>query len=299
MLKFCYCIVDRSSVAYLDMAALSVAFLRQTQPLCRVEIVTDTVTRDFAQARKHMLLGMCDEWIAVDCSNWSVVQASRYLKVNLRQLVQGTYVFLDADVLPIAPWEPRLRPQTSLALATDVWSGGKVVTPPERLLVEFGELGWQVPPLYYNSGVMFMKDDDFTHKISQEWFERWKVYLEKIERAMDQPSLNSTFVVTPEFEQHFERLPSRFNALITAVHDDLKNAAFLHFLSDEDKTVHLDMVARHSEGRLSSQEIEAFTRHPYPWKKPGRISAHWHAREYSLALRYALLKARARSARAH
>ncbi len=280
MTTFCYCLVDRGEGRFLDMAAVSLAFLRDVHPTNPIGIVADEETWAFAKSRNHSLLREASEWRVQDCAGMAPVEASRFLKINCRRFVRGDMVFLDADIVPLRPFAPSLRDGTKISLARDAWFIQHPATWPAPPARWFDEMGWTRPHTYFNSGVIWMRDENWVEQLVEEWGTKWRAFSARTGEWIDQPSLNASLAAR-EAGTELELLSTRWNAPITAVHDTLAGAAWLHFLSDSAKTVLPLWVERLRAGNpLSPDERRAFRRHPYPWRETGRVRAHIQARQY-------------------
>lgn len=265
------------------MAAVSLAFLRDVHPSNPIEIVADEETLAYAKKRNHPLLREASDWRVQDCSAMAPVQASRFLKINCRRFVRGDMVFLDADIIPLRPFAPSLNEATKFSIARDAWfieHPSQWPAPPARW---FDEMGWTRPKTYFNSGVIWMRDESWVEQLVEEWGTRWRAFSERTQLYIDQPSLNAS-LASRESGSELELLSTRWNAPITAVHDTLAGAAWLHFLSDSAKTVLPLWTERMRDGKpLSPDERSAFRRHPYPWREAGRLRAHLQTRQYGQA----------------
>ena len=285
MTTFCYCLVDRTDGHFLDMAAVSMAFLRDVHPQNPIEIVADAQTYAFAKSRNHALLRDASEWRVRHCDDMAPVEASRFLKVNCRRFVRGDLVFLDADIIALRPFFKSIKAQTKFCIARDAWFIQHPQRWPAPLARWFDELGWTRPKRYFNSGVIWMRDDPWTEQLVEEWAAKWRQFRDHSGQFYDQPSLNAA-LASRENGPQLQLLSTRWNAPITAVHNTLARAAWLHFLSDAAKTVLPLWVERTGEGHpLSPDERAAFRRHPYPWKDAGRVRAHLQTRQYGQVAR--------------
>ena len=280
MTTFCYCLVDRADGGFLDMASVSLAFLRDVHPANAIEIVADEGTWENAKKRNHPLVREASEWRVQNCAAMAPVEASRFLKINCRRFVRGEMVFLDADVIPLRPFGPTLAPNTQMAVARDAWFIEHPQTWPAPPARWFGEMGWTRPRTYFNSGVMWMRDEAWVERLVEEWNTKWRAFSVQTGLWIDQPSLNAS-LASREAGAELQLLPTRWNAPITAVHDTLAGAAWLHFLSDSAKTVLPLWAGRLRDGRpLTPDERRAFRRHPYPWREAGRMRAHLQTQQY-------------------
>lgn len=295
MTTFCYCLVDRSDGRFLDMAAVSLAFLRDVHPQNPIEIVADEATFKFAKSRGHALISQASEWRVQDCSEMASVEASRFLKINCRRFVRGDMVFLDADIIALRPFSAPISRETHFSIARDAWFIQHPHTWPAPLARWFDELGWTRPKRYFNSGVMWMSDDLWVEQLVEEWNEKWRAFSRHSSAWFDQPALNAA-LATREQGRELQLLSTRWNAPITAVHDTLAGAAWLHFLSDAAKTVLPAWVEQMKNGSpLSSDERAAFRRHPYPWRENGRLRAHLQARQYGQVARSLMRRSKSSS----
>ena len=292
MTTFCYCLVDRGIGRFLDMAAVSLAFLRDVHPQNAIEIVVDEETYAFAKSCNHTLLRDASKWHVQNCNLMTPVEASRYLKINCRRFVRSDMVFLDADIIALRPFSQSIKPQTKFAIARDAWFIQHPGTWPAPLARWFDQLGWARPRRYFNSGVMWMRDDIWTEQLVEEWDEKWRAFSRHSGQWFDQPSLNAA-LAPRENGPEIQLLSTRWNAPITAVHGTLAGASWLHFLSDSAKTVLPVWVERQRDGRpLSPEERAAFRRHPYPWRDAGRVRAHLQTRQYGHVARSLLRRSK-------
>ena len=64
--------------------------------------------------------------------------------------------------------------------------------PSEKSIRDLAEkIGWKIPQneLYFNSGVMFVKDTAIAYKLYDEWYRVWENGIKNLSISIDQPSL--------------------------------------------------------------------------------------------------------------
>ena len=98
--KIVYVIVSCEKDAYLEEAFISVCSLRKWNPNSIVEIVVDNQTDESLKGNRSAILNYIDKKIVVAFEDyWSNHEKSRLLKTNLRNIVEGDYLFIDTDTV--------------------------------------------------------------------------------------------------------------------------------------------------------------------------------------------------------
>ena len=99
-----------------------------------------------------------------DC--WSNHERSRLLKTNLRNIVEGDFLFIDTDTVIVGSLSDIDDCEYNIACVPD--KHVPISQHSHRANIDNGAriLGWHVDDdlKYYNSGVVFVRDNDFTHK---------------------------------------------------------------------------------------------------------------------------------------
>jgi len=110
-------------------------------------------------------------------------------KLRLRKFIEGDYLYIDIDAIPIADLSEVFEIQTDLAMVND-----HNLPPKKFVFLEyereiFDKMQWSLPAEYYNSGVMFVKDTDLTHDFFKRWHELWLLNC-AIGLHKDQPAMH-------------------------------------------------------------------------------------------------------------
>ena len=117
------------------------------------------------------------------------MQASRFLKTNLRKLVDGDYLFIDTDTIICDKLDSIDQIDADIALVADC---NRNLMLDESAVVErcknAGFTNIEGQP-YFNSGVMFVRDTPTSHEFYEEWYRQW-LYSSNKGIYLDQPSMN-------------------------------------------------------------------------------------------------------------
>lgn len=228
--KIVYVIVSCEKDAYLEEAFISVFSLRRWNPDTIVEIVVDNRTNELLIGKRSAILNYIDNKIVIPFDDsWSNLEKSRLLKTNLRNIVQGDYLFIDTDTvitnylgeIDNCNYDIACVPDKHVSIGQHSF----------RANIDFGArfLGWHVKDelYYFNSGVVFVRDNDFTHKFWSRWHELWKEHRHQIKS--DQPSFAKT---NEEFNYPIHELDGVWNCQV--VENGLKylqEAKIIHYFA--------------------------------------------------------------------
>lgn len=211
--------------AYLPMTAVVAAAARTMEPRARPVVITDARS---AGEDVHALLGDVADILPVDVPHHDATTASRWLKVRLRSIVDGDFLFLDSDALPAAPFLDAIARESPFAAVPDSTGLRPPGTCPRWVHRLYARLGWTVPATpYFNSGVMFWRDTDDARTLGRCWEAAWED-TRALGEPRDQPSLHRAIAQTgirPEV------LDATMNTFVE-VHPYLVGAArVLHFFA--------------------------------------------------------------------
>ena len=195
--KIVYVLVSLESDIYLEQAWVSIFSLRHFNKEVAVEIVCDDRTAERIRTQSpeefRQLAGkIVSVPFAEDVSNR---ERSRWLKTNLRNLVNGDFLFLDTDTIitdslseidtfgfdlgMVYSWHCRMSERPNMRVTKN------------RIKSLFGKV-LKDETDYFNSGVIFCKDTETTHRFFSKWHENWESAKDKPNGIQDQQSLAVT-----------------------------------------------------------------------------------------------------------
>lgn len=187
--KIVYTLVSDNSDTYLEQALLAVYSLRLHNPLTIVELVVDQFTAKTIVEQREEIKKYITNLIEVKVpSDLNKVQRSRYLKTNLRKFVKGDYLFIDCDTVICGKLDEIDKFDGDLGMVADV--NGDLPLNDSTVIERCHKAGFTnlKDKPYFNSGVIFSRDTETSHRLYEEWYELWQQSNEK-GIPYDQPAL--------------------------------------------------------------------------------------------------------------
>lgn len=283
--KVVYVLVSSDDDYYVEMAILSIFSLRKCSPNLFVELVLDKNTHLGLNGHRSSILNMVDYLNVQDVHHHNSMSLSRILKTKLRSIVQGDYLYLDIDAVPVRDISDLFSLDCDIAAAYD----GNV-DPHNFVFHEFesrtfDEMGWGSPPLpYYNCGVMLAKDNARVDEFYKKWSSLW---LECSERGLykDQPPFHRALQEVPI---DIMEIKPQYNALIAMYSGGVRGAKVFHYSTirfDErsDTWFHVLVKKIKDTGLVDETMLSSVCNSGYPWcdKKSIRlnyaVSGFWGA----------------------
>lgn len=177
-----YVIVSSQNDIFLEELWASLFSLRHFHPEARVVVLADNPT---AQRLNHpafsLLLSMITEIKIVDVpEDYNGLQRSRDIKTNVRNIVNGSYLYIDTDTIITAPLDGIDSFEiTNIAMVPD----GHCYSVAENH-IRFGSLAVMVKnifdadirdiPIYFNAGVQLVADNSLTREFFKKWHDNWQ-----------------------------------------------------------------------------------------------------------------------------
>ena len=199
--KIVYVVVSDETDIFLEQALLSIFSLRRHHPDAYVELVVDQATNNTIIGKRSEIKKYVSKITAIKVpDNYNKGQKSRWLKTNLRNLIEGDYLFIDNDTIITDSLEGIDEFNGEIGAVKDKHAPVEQNKDKDKLLLWSKQDGWTYSDdlAYFNSGVMFVRDCQFTHDFYREWNKRWQTCSTKYQRFYDQ----SPLAATNEFYQY-------------------------------------------------------------------------------------------------
>lgn len=235
--KVLYTLVSDDTDSYLEQALLSVYSLRLYNPNVYVGLVVDAGTKKSLVGNRSIVYKYFSEVIDVPIPiQYGKMQRSRFLKTNLRNLVDGDFLFIDCDTVICGSLDKIDDFEGDIGGLLDA------MAPYVSTKYPYWEdvvrtVGWWndlngVP--IYNSGVLFVRDNERTRSFYAQWFEKWKYCGENFNIYKDQLPLckvyseNEGVITSLKPEWHCQVKGENF----TSIPIDTK---IIHYYASQDK----------------------------------------------------------------
>jgi hypothetical protein len=253
---------------YYQMTRLAVASLKLTNPQVTVLVVCDERTNGHLQSSGSTLMAEVDEWLPMSVPDGPDEFRNRFLKTNLRQRLDGPFLFLDSDIVV------RGDLAEIFTLHADVAGACNHSLPEVKEQIwdqdaeAMNQMGWSYAGDHYlNGGVLFWNDTEGAKLAGEEWHRRWLNSAKELRRFRDQPALNTAIEVTGAAVQV---LPDRYNAQFKRRPSTVRDAIIWHYYASQEAvpytTPELLTVRLLSGEPLIKAEVRALTSASHPWR---------------------------------
>lgn len=192
--KIVYVVVSSPNDYYLEQSLLSVYSLKQHNPNSNVVLVVDDDTNNSMSGKRSEILKYVDNVISVSIDDkYNMKQKSRYIKTNLREYIEGDFLYVDSDTIVTSNIEEVDNWNIEIGAVADKHVPFKQHPTQYCIKRSSNVAGFDIDDdfIYFNSGVLFVKDCPLTRDFYKEWNRQWKKTL-CYGMDADQPALAVT-----------------------------------------------------------------------------------------------------------
>lgn len=199
-------------------------------PVCEVVVLSDVETAERIK-RRPALYEMINELNVVQVpNNYSNELRSRVIKTNIRNLIDGDFLFIDTDTIICDSLEgiDSLN-VTNLAMVPELHGQFNEHVYFETTCQDVKRIfGVDVSdsPYWFNSGCMLVKDNKMTRQFFAKWQENWNYSAIEKKESSDQRALLKT---DKEFGYIIECLPDIYNSQVAMTIQYFFEAKIVHF----------------------------------------------------------------------
>ena len=235
--KAAYVLTCSESDNYLEQAWMSIWSLNHHNPTMQVVLVVDEASCTLIKSTyRKEILTLVDELVCVNVPDGFDQRAgSRWLKTSLRMHIKGDFLFVDTDTVVCADLSEVDRLTCTIGAVLDENS----YLPLSEERAKLQKLQWlahqcrievdfcQLP--YYNSGVLYVKDNAEAHALYAEWHKQW---LSNYEKGVFQDQI-ALYHTTLTSGIHITELPAVLNCQITERGlNALAEARIIHYYNE-------------------------------------------------------------------
>lgn len=225
-----YILTSDVSDHFLEQTMLSACSLRYYNPNATIVVVTDHITYATLSGQRGGLNVIVNEVVSVKVpDDLTKTQRSRYLKTNLRSIIDGDFLFIDSDTIICDSLGELDSLNCDLGAVAD--TNGDLALHNSTIISRCLAAGFdslEGEP-YFNSGVLYVKDSIVSRRLYELWFSNWKKsYDNGIQ--FDQPALcyANSVIGHPIVE-----LSGKWNCQFKmGGYPFVKNALILHYFSN-------------------------------------------------------------------
>ena len=228
--KIVYVTTCNESNFYLEQVLMSAYSARLHNPDATILLVTDVDSEKTIVGKRETIRQYVNDVLAFDCpKGYNNMMKSRYLKTNLRNLIDGDMLYVDSDTVICGPLDDidkieddvcGIRNRHTLFNRNNNKSTYK--------LFSKCDYDFEDEFVYINGGVLLAKDSDVARNLYGEWFKEWKYTLSK-GCPMDMMSLHKAEL---NVGYKIKEIPGEWNCQIEgACLNYLKDAKILHYFA--------------------------------------------------------------------
>lgn len=239
--KIVYVAISRPGDIYLEQAWASAYTLRHYNPGADITLLTDSDTlvnrNENVISQLHALFNSIVA-VSFEGTDFSQMERSRHIKTSLRQLVDGDFVFIDADTYIAGPLDGLDDIACSVGAVPDyhcpseALDGIKFFRQAYKDRVErvFGGT-FTLCGNVYNSGVMLVRDDDTARSLFDRWHRNWLISRSR-GVSTDQLSLAKTCL---ELNYPITEISGNWNCQVRQSAQYLHTAKIVHIFSSPEQ----------------------------------------------------------------
>ena len=229
--KLVYVLTCAPEATYIEQALISIWSARYHNPDAHIVLLVDDKTKELLVGKRADLLEYVTECKIITTPNdYTVAQSSRWLKTNVRSLVEGDLLFVDCDTVIAKSLDEIDQYDCEIGAVLDTHRPVSRFHPKEQVgLVKKADVcGWDFSSVedYFSSGVLYVKDTLNTRIFYQQWHENYE-HTSSVGVNIDQISFEKTKQDNP-IVQHID---DTWNTIMFIRPKFIEQAKIIHFAS--------------------------------------------------------------------
>ncbi len=231
MIKFVYVIVSDKDDYYFEQLMVSITSLLSKNPSAYITVVMDRYTDNILSVEQKGVLSKINEIKVIDLDlNLSKKSRSRLLKTNLRNIVDGDFLYIDNDTIILERLDAE-NIELDLAAVLHLHFSSLEESPMMANMRYYSQkLNLDLSSNeYFNGGVIWARDTKQNRNFFNEWNRLYKKFL--FECAIDSDQI-SLYFANISCNYLLKELPGVWNWQIGYGLSFWNNAKVLHLLTD-------------------------------------------------------------------
>lgn len=224
-----YVVISSEDDLFLEELWVSLFSLRIYHPEATVKVLVDAPTAERIHQRPA-LDKMINEVVTVEVpEEYNAKCKSRQIKTTIREVISGSYLYIDTDTVIAHSLEEIDNIQCDIAAVPDCHLplslhpfGNSQIQNVRRVF----DIDVSDAKFLFNGGVMYVADTKQTHELYKRWNENWKYSANTKKHTDDQPAL---IKANKEMGYIIQELPAVFNCQLALSLQYLHEAYIVHF----------------------------------------------------------------------
>lgn len=228
--KIVYVLTCAPEATYIEQALMAVWSARYHNPDAHIVLMTDDKTEALLTGKRGEILNYISEKIVVPFEDeaLSPMYRSRWIKTQVRQLIEGDFLFVDSDTICQRPLNDidSFDCEVGAVYESHLLINDFYPSLYRSAKIQFANLGMELDyeKEYFSSGVLYVKDTERTHQLYKLWHQNWQIsYTKGV--PMDQPSLAQS---NRELGRIIRLIPDTYNCILFTQPLFVREAHILH-----------------------------------------------------------------------
>lgn len=228
--QFVYVLISSEKDYFLEELWVSVYSLRHYHKTEKVIVLTDDITSKRLSSRPELKKLISDVYIIDVPADYNAMHRSRYIKTNIRNLIQGDFLFIDTDTVICQKLDDLdYLPIKNIGMVPEMHSpfvshfNYKLTYKDVNRIFNVDVSN---APYWFNSGCMLVRDNEFTRAFFRDWQKNWTFSAFKKGNSSDQRALLYTDY---KYGYAIECLPDVYNCQVAVSIQYFFSAKILHF----------------------------------------------------------------------
>lgn len=237
-MKYLYVLTSSANDFYYEQISLSITSLLLYNSSAYIELLTDEDTFKNLKGDRGEILQYVNSYKVVKFPNaFSQQVRSRLLKTNMRNLVEGDFLYLDCDTIILSSINIPSDWNFDIGAVKNLHFSNVHESPIYPIFHYFAtKCGINIDSdCYYNSGVLYVKDNYETRDFFSHWHSQYLKFFEENEIEVDQLSL---YKVNNDFGGVIKEIPGEWNWQAGFGLNYMSNARIMHTFSSVSNRLH-------------------------------------------------------------
>lgn len=222
-----YTLISSEKDYFLEELWVSLYSLRIFHPEVTVKVLMDEPTEKYVKRFPELCDMITDIVVVPVPENYNAKLRSREIKTTVRNVIDGAYLFIDTDTVICKKLDAIDELTCYLAAVPDGHLPlSECMFPPTKGVEQMFGISLSDAKFWFNSGVMFVADNERTREFYKKWHENWTFSCFEKGNSQDQPALLAT---DKQFGYVIDELPGIYDAQVAMSLKYFADAAILHW----------------------------------------------------------------------
>ena len=240
-MKYLYVCVSSSEDCYLEQAFASIVTLKAKVPRAFVSLLVDGDTEKSLVRGRERIKNIIDEFVTIEfAAGASKKVRSRLLKTNMRNLVDGDFLYIDTDTFIFQDLTALEKLQSSFAGVQDkhcpLSKNDQVHTHSLSKKLLCNSPDFVNEETFINGGVLFVRDSQENRDFFKDWNNEYRKW-EKKGITQDMPSLA---LINYKHNHCISEIDGSWNCQLESGAQFFRSAKIFHYFASHTKQKSLD-----------------------------------------------------------